>query len=65
MDIRRETDLFPKGALEYYCKKNMGWEYSKEECDAFQLPERGGEQGDYRDGVSFYKRIFLSMLHMK
>ena len=46
-----ETDLFPKGALEYYTKKNMGWEYTQEECDACQLAERGGEQGDYREGM--------------
>jgi hypothetical protein len=48
----RETDLFPKGALEYYTKKNMGWDYTQEEYDQWQLAERGGEQGDYRDGVS-------------
>lgn len=48
----RETELFPKGALEYYTKKNMGWEYTQEEYDTWQLAERGGEQGDYRDGVS-------------
>jgi hypothetical protein len=47
-----ETDLFPRGALEYYTKKNMGWEYTQEECDQWQLAERGGEQGDYREGVS-------------
>jgi hypothetical protein len=33
-------------------KKNMGWEYTPEEYDTWQLAERGGEQGDYRDGVS-------------
>ena len=46
-----ETDLFPRGALEYYTKKNMGWEYTKEEMDKWQLNERGGEQGDYREGM--------------
>jgi hypothetical protein len=46
-----ETDLFPKGALEYYTKKNMGWDYTQEEYDEWQLPERGGAQGDYRDGM--------------
>mmetsp|Transcript_5608 Transcript_5608/g.7684 ORF Transcript_5608/g.7684 Transcript_5608/m.7684 type:complete len:237 (-) Transcript_5608:289-999(-) len=46
-----ETDLFPRGALEYYTKKNMGWDYSKEELDQWQLAERGGAQGDYRDGM--------------
>ena len=47
-----ETELFPSGALEYYTKKNMGWEYTQDEYDKWQLAERGGEQGDYRDGVS-------------
>ena len=32
-------------------KKNMGWEYSQEESDLWQLAERGGEQGDYRKGI--------------
>ena len=30
----------------------MGWEYTQEEYDTWQLAERGGAQGDYRDGVS-------------
>jgi thymidylate synthase len=47
-----ETDLFPKGALEYYTKKNMGWEYTQEEYDTWQLAERGGAQGDYREGMA-------------
>jgi hypothetical protein len=46
-----ETDLFPAGALEYYTKKNMGWEYTDEEYKQWQLAERGGAQGDYRDGM--------------
>lgn len=46
-----ETELFPKGALDYYCKKNMGWEYTKEEMEQYQLAERGGAQGDYREGM--------------
>ncbi|KAL7560022.1 hypothetical protein ACA910_013513 [Epithemia clementina (nom. ined.)] len=46
-----ETDLFPAGALHYYTKKNMGWEYTQEEQDKWQLQERGGAQGDYRDGM--------------
>lgn len=46
-----ETELFPAGALDYYTKKNMGWEYSQEEYETWQLAERGGEQGDYRDGM--------------
>jgi hypothetical protein len=47
-----ETELFPKGALDYYTKKNMGWDYTQEEYDTWQMAERGGAQGDYRDGVS-------------
>jgi hypothetical protein len=47
-----ETELFPAGALEYYTKKNMGWEYTEEEYKQWQLAERGGAQGDYRDGMS-------------
>eukprot|EP00930_Biecheleria_cincta_P027760 TRINITY_DN19433_c0_g1_i1.p1 TRINITY_DN19433_c0_g1~~TRINITY_DN19433_c0_g1_i1.p1 ORF type:complete len:223 (-),score=26.86 TRINITY_DN19433_c0_g1_i1:114-782(-) len=46
-----ETELFPRGALEFYTKKNMGHSYSKEEFDAWMMPERGGDQGDYRDGM--------------
>jgi hypothetical protein len=34
-----------------HSKKNMGWEYTQDECDKWQLQERGGEQGDYRDGM--------------
>jgi len=30
----------------------MGWEYTKEEMEQYQLAERGGAQGDYREGVS-------------
>lgn len=43
-----ETELFPRGALEYYTKKNMGLNPSEVE---WQDPERGGEQGDYSDGM--------------
>lgn len=46
-----ETPLFPAGALEYYTKKNMGGDYTQEEYDQWQLAERGGAQGDYRDGM--------------
>ncbi|CAK8987512.1 unnamed protein product [Durusdinium trenchii] len=46
-----ETELFPLGALEFYTKKNMGWEYTQEEYDQWFMPERGGDQGDYRDGM--------------
>jgi len=50
--ICSETELFPEGALLYYTKKNMGWECTQEEADQWQLAERGGAQGDYREGVS-------------
>mmetsp|Transcript_115457 Transcript_115457/g.224546 ORF Transcript_115457/g.224546 Transcript_115457/m.224546 type:complete len:237 (+) Transcript_115457:53-763(+) len=46
-----ETELFPVGALEFYTKKNMGWSYSQEEYNRWFMLERGGEQGDYRDGM--------------
>uniref|UniRef100_A0A7S4EJB0 Thymidylate synthase/dCMP hydroxymethylase domain-containing protein n=1 Tax=Pseudo-nitzschia australis TaxID=44445 RepID=A0A7S4EJB0_9STRA len=46
-----ETDLFPKGALDYYTAKNMGWKYTKEDYEKWQLAERGGAQGDYREGM--------------
>jgi len=46
-----ETELFPRGALEFYTKKNMGWDFTQEENDTWYLAERGGEQGDYRDGM--------------
>ena len=46
-----ETELFPKGALEYYTAKNMEWEYTEEQTKEWQLDERGGAQGDYREGM--------------
>ncbi len=46
-----ETELFPRGALEYYTKKNMGLEYTRAEAQEYQTDERGGEQGDYRAGM--------------
>jgi thymidylate synthase len=46
-----ETELFPAGALHYYTKKNMGWDYTQEDYDAWQMAERGGAQGDYREGM--------------
>ena len=36
-----ETELFPLGALHYYTKKNMGWEYTQEESDLWQLVRAG------------------------
>ena len=46
-----ETELFPRGALEYYTAKNMGWDYTEEDKKMWQMNERGGDQGDYRDGM--------------
>lgn len=46
-----ETELFPTGALLYYTKKNMGYTYEMKEASQWQRAERGGEQGDYRDGM--------------
>jgi len=46
-----ETELFPRGALNYYTAKNMGWDYSEEDKEMWQMNERGGDQGDYRDGM--------------
>ena len=46
-----ETELFPRGAIEFYTAKNMGWEYTSEQEAEWQLNERGGGQGDYRDGM--------------
>ncbi|KAL9178422.1 hypothetical protein ACHAXT_003752 [Thalassiosira profunda] len=46
-----ETELFPRGALEFYTTKNMGWPFAPEEEAMWQLDERGGAQGDYRAGM--------------
>lgn len=46
-----ETELFPRGALEFYTAKNMGWPVSEEDYSRWFMLERGGEQGDYRDGM--------------
>ena len=46
-----ETELFPRPSLEFYTKKNMGWAYTDEEHAEWYAPERGGDQGDYREGM--------------
>lgn len=46
-----ETELFPRGAIEFYTAKNMGWAYSEEDAKMWMMQERGGDQGDYRDGM--------------
>lgn len=41
----------------------MGWQYTQEEYDTWQLAERGGAQGDYRDGVSFGRKYAWLLLY--
>lgn len=56
------TELFPKGALEYYGKKNMGWTVTDEDKKKWQLDQRGGEQGDYSHGVDAKIRNIIECL---
>lgn len=46
-----ETELFPRGAIEYYTDKNMGLPITQEDTDKWWMVERGGDQGDYREGM--------------
>ena len=46
-----ETELFPRGAIEFYTAKNMGWDVTEEDYEKWFLEERGGAQGDYREGM--------------
>ena len=46
-----ETELFPRGALDFYTAKNMGWDYTQAQWDEWFMVERGGDQGDYREGM--------------
>lgn len=46
-----ETELFPRDALEFYTKWNMGHAVTDEDVATYRTPERGGAQGDYRDGM--------------
>ena len=46
-----ETELFPRGALEFYTRKNMGWEFTEADSQRWLSTERGGAQGDYREGM--------------
>ena len=46
-----ETELFPRDALECYTKWNMGDPVEDADVAKFRTPERGGAQGDYRDGM--------------
>jgi len=46
-----ETELFPRGALDFYTAKNMGWPYTEEDKAQWMMQERGGDQGDYREGM--------------
>lgn len=46
-----ETELFPAGSIHYYTAKNMGWETTQEQHDKWYDVRRGGDQGDYREGM--------------
>ena len=46
-----ETELFPEGSIHFYTAKNMGWETTQEEHDKWYDVRRGGDQGDYREGM--------------
>lgn len=46
-----ETELFPRGAIEFYTAKNMGWPIAEDDTAKWLTPGRGGEQGDYREGM--------------
>jgi hypothetical protein len=46
-----ETALFPKAVLEAYSLWNMGQEISAEQA-ALKTEQRGGPQGDYREGMA-------------
>jgi hypothetical protein len=50
-DFVVETPLFPKGVLEAYSAWNMGQGISSEQT-ALKTEQRGGSQGDYRDGMA-------------
>jgi hypothetical protein len=50
-DYLVETPLFPKAALEAYSAWNMGQEISAQQ-EQFKSEQRGGSQGDYRDGMA-------------
>ena len=41
------TDLFDLETLDYYARKNCGFEVSKTEIDKYETEYRGGLQGDY------------------
>lgn len=48
------TDLFDKGSLEFYSKHNLDLISPKTNPDDYEKyysESRGGEQGDYRDGI--------------
>jgi thymidylate synthase len=40
----------------------MGWDYSQQDFDTWQMAERGGEQGDYRDGMPHKIRNVIDCL---
>ncbi len=50
-DFVVETPLFPREVLEAYSAWNMELELTTEQL-AYKTDERGGNQGDYRDGMA-------------
>jgi hypothetical protein len=46
-----ETELFPAESIHYYTAKNMGWETTQEQHEKWYDVRRGGDQGDYREGM--------------
>ena len=52
-----ETELFPRGALDFYTAKNMGWDYTQEQWDTWFSVERGGDQ------VSAAAVLYSASLH--
>lgn len=46
-----ETDLFPRAAISFYTRKNLGEKVEQSEIKAYQTEQRGGAQGDYSAGI--------------
>jgi len=50
-DLIIETELFPREALEFYTRLNLGLPITEEEKLKYKNAARGGGQGDYREGI--------------
>lgn len=50
-DIVVETPLFPRAALEFYTDLNLQREVTEEARELYYTAQRGGGQGDYREGI--------------